>query len=329
MLIIFFGSIPFSITTSSPSLSFPVSVLTVSCITNLHSTTFEMASNQETGHGSGYEKSLLWLSDDVLIKTLINLTLEERIRIERTSKRIKALIDRILSLQKIFAMNPRNVKSVLMKSWSPLQSPVFCSKASLIFDTLPWLGIPSSPSILSRCSSVKLVNLDCVDVCGTDLATWCPFITHLVTDNLAIAADYVQELIKNKKDVLIESFEYLVTSSIYFIGDIQLDSDSIEMDMVDQPLPTGPDADFSFLSNCSRLNTLICPGKYHNIPADVLSKVKISFFVNDAKHVDNLIKYCSKNVAQLTITRKSYLVPVQLIADNSRSSHCNRRLKPL
>ena len=253
-------------------------------------------SDQETGQGSNSEKSLLWLLDDVLIKTLINLTLEERIRIERTSKRIKAILDQILSLQKIFAVRPRYKKSVLMKSWSPLQSPVPCSKSRLFFDTLPWRQRILSASVLSRCSSVKLVNLEDADVRGIYLATWCPLITHFVTDKVAKAADYVVALIRNKKDVLIESFEYL-------------------------PLSAEPLAVFRFLSYCPRLKSVHViaprvPPEYYNIPPDVLSKVKIlSVFVNDAAHMDKIIKRCSKNVEQLTVRCEH----VQIIADNFRN----------
>ena len=250
-------------------------------------------SDQETGHESGGDKSLLSMSDDVLVMTVINLTLDERIGIERTSKRIKAAIDRILSLQKIFAISPRKNKSVLMKSWSPLQSEILCTHTRLYYYTLSWRGRSSALSILSQCSALKLVNLEGVDVRGIDLATWCPLVTHFVTDKVAKAADYVQELIKNKKDVLIESFEY-------------------------QPLSKEPDADLRILSKCPRLNTLICPIiSDFNIPPDVLSKVKIlSVFVHG--NMDNLIKHCSKNVEQLTI-KGPFAVPVQLIADNFRN----------
>ena len=264
------------------------------------STTFEMASNvnseQDAGNGSGCEKQLLWLSDDVLMMTLINLTLDERIGVERTSKRIKAVIDRILSLQKIFAINMKSIKrsrspderkSVLMKSWSPLQSRILCSKSRFFHDVLSSSGKSSSLSILSRCSSVKLVNLEGVDVCGKELATWCPFITHLVTDKWAKAADYVQELTKNKKDVLIESFEFFYES-------------------------TGSGPDMSFLSKCSRLETLIWPFKSSNIPPDVLSKVKTLSLPFDHGRMEDLIKWSSKNVEQLIMSD----VHVQMIADN-------------
>ena len=250
-------------------------------------------SDQETGHESGGDKSLLSLSDDVLIMTLKNFTLNERIGIERTSKRFKAVLDRILSLQQIFAVSPRTKKSFLMKSWSPLQSRVMCSKTRLFCQTLSWYWMTPSVSILSRCSSVKLVNLERVDVSGSALASWCPLITHFVTDKLAKASDYVQELVKNKNDVLIESFEY-------------------------QPLSKEPDADFRFLSNCSRLTTLICPISYSNIPADVLSKVKILTVFSNPGNMDNLIKYCSKNLEQLTIRCGFFQDRVQLITDNFR-----------
>ena len=276
-------------------------------------------SDPDTGHGSGYEKSLLWLSDDVLVMTLINLTLEERIGIERTSKRIKAVLDRILSLQKIFAIRLGMKKSVLMKSWSPLRSHILCSKAAFIYDTLPWRGESSSLSILSRCSSVKLVNLEFVDVRGTDLATWCPLITHFVTDKMAKAADYAQELIMNKKDVLIESLEYRnVTSNVYVVGQPEPDIDRIVKNSFDPPLPTESDPDFSFLSNCPRLNTLICSEKHYNIPADVLSKVTVLSVSEpslNSENMDNLIRFCSKNVEQLTVKCDR----IQIIADNFRN----------
>ena len=249
---------------------------------------FNVHSDRANGHGSDCKKSLLSLSDDVLIRTLISLTLEERIGIERTSKRIKAVIDQILSLQKIFAIRPRNRKYVLMKSWSPLQSRILCSKARLFHDTLPW-HTTSSLSILSRCSSVKLVNLNGVDVCGTDLATWCPLITHFASDNVPIAADYVQELMKNKKDVLIESFEC-------------------------QSYSNG--VNFSFLSNCSKLNSLICQTSLSIIPHDVLSKVKTLSFGYDDGKMNTLYKCCSKNLEQLSIRYASGPVWVQKIADN-------------
>ena len=247
-----------------------------------------MASNVHSDQETGHEKSLLWLCDEVLNRTLINLTLEERIGIERTSKRIKALIDETLSLQKIFVVRPRGSKPVL-KSWS---------KARLFYETLPWRGESSSLSILSRCSSVKLVNLKRVDVRGTDLANWCPFITHFVTDKVAKAADYVQELIKNKNDVLIESFG---------CGDV---SDEPE------PVETRTRTDMSFLSNCPRLNTLKCPLTNCIIPPDVLSKVKVMFiYVNLPWSNVDVINLSSKNVEQLTVT-SIYTVPVILLADN-------------
>ena len=250
-------------------------------------------SDQDAGNGSGCEKSLLSLSDDVLIMTLINLTLDERIGIERTSKRIKAVIDRTLSLQKMFSMKPRDRnshwKSALMQSWSPLRSRILCSKSRLFYDVLSTSGKSSSLSILSRCSSVKLVNLEGVDVCGTDLASWCPSITHFVTDKVVKAADYVQEFVKNKKDVLIESFE------LYFES-------------------TGSGPDLSFLSKFSKLNTFICPINSFNIPPDVLSKVKTLSFFLDHERMNFLIKWSSKNVEQLTI--RSSDDRVQIIADN-------------
>ena len=248
------------------------------------------------------------MSDDVLSMILIKLTLEKRIGIERTSRRIKVVIDRILSQQKVFTVItlsrkygivPRIKKSAMMRSWSPIQSRILCSKGTLFYDTLPWLGKSSSVSILSRCSSVKFVNLECVDVRGKELANWCPFITHFVTDKVAKVSDYVEELIKNKKDVLIESFEY-------------------------KQLSQQSDADFFFLSKCSKLNTVICPWPHFgfpfssDIPPDVLSKIKIlSIFVGSAEHMDNIIKWSSNNLEQLTICCPFELfVPVHVIADN-------------
>ena len=244
-------------------------------------------SDQKVGRRSVSKRSLFSLSDEVLMMTLINLTLDERIGIERTSKRIKVILDRILSQQTVFAVRPRLRNSVLMKSWSPLQSRMLCSKGKLHYDTLPWLGESSSLSVLSRCSSVKFVNLERVHVHGSDLATWCPLITHFVTDSPRKAAEYVWNLIRYKKDVLIESLECLHST----------------------------DADFSFLSNCSRLDTL-CLLSYSNIPPNVLSRVKTLSFSVDHEKLDNLLEWGSENVEQLTIRFGSLPDRLRMIADN-------------
>lgn len=219
-------------------------------------------------------RTLSSLSDDILLGVLSNLSLNECLYLERVNKRIKTLNDRLLWRQKMFSLSPRMKKSILMKKWPPNG---VCSKSNLLLETLSWRGKILAPSILIRCRNLTLINLERIEIDGRQLAFNCPLITHLITDKLIKASDYVNQLILNERQVLIQSFEY-------------------------QPLASEPEADFNFLTHAPNLKTLICPIKSYTIPSSVLSRIQtLSVFVDGAEKMDELINACAKNVTQLTI----------------------------
>ena len=175
-----------------------------------------------------------------------------------------------------------------MKTWSPFGRR-YCSQSQIHLDSMRHPSDRFGTFILSRCPNITLINLIGIkNVDGKELASWCPLIKHIVTDDIIQLSEYVNQLIIDKKNVYIESIEFLKNYK--------------------------EEMDFSFLSACPKLNTLIFPEIGLEAIGNSLSRIKIlsASVFNDE---EELLKSISGTVTQLTMVHDFIPNLPQLISD--------------